>query len=530
MVLAQFETGFITTLATKLNPSDVTMNVATAPTITSGRVFIQSWTQKEWIKYTGVTPWTPAVLTGLVRQLSTTASPSVSLGNGYVFLAGTQITIVVMGDELTDRLATANTWPLKQTFGDVDVTGTLNMWSVWDLNVLGTSNPQPNFVDLAALQAFYTSPLNGDKGTANGVDYSYNWYAAQWEAKWVSTPVPNAAVWVAGKVQIGTALTNADSTGWVYNQTPNAAIKSYVDSVLNNFWSWLDWDVVISVNTTLSSDMYYNNLTINNGIILYPAWYKIFVKWTLLNNGTISRNGNAWSDWSQPTLWAWAIALSSWTLWTCLWWGDWAAWRNQVAGVWWVWVAGWASTPSWSNVNGSAWWAGEDWGGYSGWAWWWAGTTTRGSLYNVVYDLNKLLSIITTPWLLGNDFSIAYKASAWSGGWWAWGCGYIAWGWGWGGWVGWIIYIAANIFNNTSGIIEAKWGKGGNGWNGNSSGWWGWGGGWAWWVIIYKYHTLTSAWTMTVSWWAPGTKWTGWSGWWTNWTVWSTWVTIALVV
>ena len=31
-------------------------------------------------------------------------------------------------------------------------------------------------------------------------------------------------------MQIGTALTDPDSSGGIYNQTPNSAIKSYVDS------------------------------------------------------------------------------------------------------------------------------------------------------------------------------------------------------------------------------------------------------------------------------------------------------------
>lgn len=53
-----------------------------------------------------------------------------------------------------------------------------------------------------------------------------------------------------------------------------------------------DGDVVISVDTDLSADMYYNNLTINPGITLNPNGYRIFVKNKLLNNGIIARNGN----------------------------------------------------------------------------------------------------------------------------------------------------------------------------------------------------------------------------------------------
>ena len=53
-----------------------------------------------------------------------------------------------------------------------------------------------------------------------------------------------------------------------------------------------DGDVVISVNTTLTRDMHYNNLTIDDGVTLYPDGYVIYARNQLLINGTINRNGN----------------------------------------------------------------------------------------------------------------------------------------------------------------------------------------------------------------------------------------------
>lgn len=53
-----------------------------------------------------------------------------------------------------------------------------------------------------------------------------------------------------------------------------------------------DGDVVISVNTTLTRDMNYNNLTINAGVTLYPDGYIIYVKNVLTVDGIINRNGN----------------------------------------------------------------------------------------------------------------------------------------------------------------------------------------------------------------------------------------------
>ncbi len=46
-------------------------------------------------------------------------------------------------------------------------------------------------------------------------------------------------------------------------------------------------------NNALTRDAFFNNLTINSGVTLYTAGYRIFVKGTLINNGTIDRNGNA---------------------------------------------------------------------------------------------------------------------------------------------------------------------------------------------------------------------------------------------
>jgi len=59
-----------------------------------------------------------------------------------------------------------------------------------------------------------------------------------------------------------------------------------------SFGDGSDGDVVISVNTTLTRDMNYDNLTINSGITLFPDGYIIYVKNTLTVNGIINRNGN----------------------------------------------------------------------------------------------------------------------------------------------------------------------------------------------------------------------------------------------
>src|SRR3990167_4303737 len=52
-----------------------------------------------------------------------------------------------------------------------------------------------------------------------------------------------------------------------------------------------DGDGTISVNTTLTTDKFYDDLTINSGITLTTVGYRIFSKGILTNNGTIANNG-----------------------------------------------------------------------------------------------------------------------------------------------------------------------------------------------------------------------------------------------
>lgn len=62
---------------------------------------------------------------------------------------------------------------------------------------------------------------------------------------------------------------------------------------LSIFGDGSDGDVTISSNTNLSRDMFYDDLTIDSTYTLSTKGYRIFVKGTLTNNGTIERNGNA---------------------------------------------------------------------------------------------------------------------------------------------------------------------------------------------------------------------------------------------
>ena len=53
-----------------------------------------------------------------------------------------------------------------------------------------------------------------------------------------------------------------------------------------------DGVVTIAANTNLARDMFYDSLTVDSGKILSTKGYRIFVKGTLTNNGTIENNGH----------------------------------------------------------------------------------------------------------------------------------------------------------------------------------------------------------------------------------------------
>ncbi len=119
-----------------------------------------------------------------------------------------------------------------------------------------------------------------------------------------------------------TALTgevNASGTGSVPATVSNAAVIAKVltgfaetsgtitalDSILSaiqklaakrNEWLFgmpTDGVVVLTSDFTMVRDMYYDHLTINPGVVLNTAGFRLFAKNGIVNNGTIQRNGNS---------------------------------------------------------------------------------------------------------------------------------------------------------------------------------------------------------------------------------------------
>lgn len=360
-------------------------------------------------------------------------------------------------------------------------------------------------------------------------------------------------------------------TLWADGKLASGFISS-IDTPNIIYWDGSDWNVTISSNTSITRDMYYDNLTIETGCTLSPAGFRVFVKGTLTLEwtGKISANGSAggagWSGANGTAGWhgaggsagsAGAVVWSS---------------ASLPAGS--PWEAGTAGTAgSGSSQDGVVGTAGDSvakalWVAWSAWGLWGGGgnfntpsTDTAagwaaGAISGTVF--NKPNSLIGAYALFDTMPSIStLTVSAWSGsGGWGWG-GQSSWagdyggwggGWGWSGSTGWIVWVASrNIVTvDWNDYISADGWVGGNGWNGwdgysdaGGGGGGGWGAGWSGWVAIVIYGTKTGTGTISVDWWAGGTWGTAWLNQgsanndpddWGDGTAWNTWTTYVIEV
>jgi hypothetical protein len=273
-----------------------------------------------------------------------------------------------------------------------------------------------------------------------------------------------------------------------------------------------DGDVTISSNTSLTRDMYYDDLTIQTGFTLSTKGYRIFVKGTLNCEwtGKIASNGGAgWvgtaaiNGWPTPGGSAWAVDYSGTTLPNPTVWVTGGA-GGAIAGS-----NGTAGTNITLNSTGQsavAGWAG--WAGASGagGTWWTAGTGTDSPksparTYQSSYNLYDLIAGTITRHQTsptgggggGGGGLNSWPTPTWGGG-------------GGSGSTGGFITIFANIITNLN--VESIGWAGGAGGATNLSGAGG-GGGWAggngWFILIF-YGTKTTV-TATVTGGAAGTGW-----------------------
>lgn len=448
-------------------------------------------------------------------QQSHALGSEVIISDNFVFWKEIQTSLDSKAD-----IDVANTFAGTQTFTDIDFTGT----TTGGLKVKSLSTTQRDAL---------ASPANGQiiYNTTTGELNVYQ--AGAWIVLASGSTQPNASTTVAGKVEISTQTETEDqtTTGWtgaivvptnvtinpnnITSATPAIGDKvSFADVSDSNklksstilwvlnlitfyYWDWSDWDVVLSWagTTTLTRDMYYNNLTITSPAVLDPAGYRIFVKSTFSGDGTINRNGNVgWAGWAGwwagGTAWVPATTLSQGSLnaeVASVAWSDWSSalsWNNWVS-----------ANPSLSNVN----WVGGWTGGWGLWGWTW-GTSTRWSWYNQIFRNLSVLAHYATWWSIAlANYKTKASSWSWSGGW-----GNGSWG-GWGGWNwGTILRIYNTIPNDcTKTLTGWAWGA----WGGNWAWPAGWGGGWSWgngWLIRIASYIRNFTGTITATGWAWG--------------------------
>jgi len=267
------------------------------------------------------------------------------------------------------------------------------------------------------------------------------------------------------------------------------------------FGNGQDWDVVIAAGTTtLTRDMFYDDLTLQTGAILESAWFMIFVAGILTQQGTgyIRNNWGNGGNWGTggngsngvngtagtagaagtaapggtlPAGLAWVAGGAGWA-------GSTIAGSNGAAGT-----NGIAAT----NALGSNWVTGSLAGG-GGWDAIAPGGTgwAYGSLASVTASKSKIADYNAArnfACFLSGTFTQfqnnAGNASAGGGGGWAGnnngaggdGRGGGGGGGGGSGWNGWaIVVFAKTIITASNTLLQAKWGAGGNGGNGGNGG------------------------------------------------------------
>lgn len=398
--------------------------------------------------------------------------------------------------------------------------------------------------------------------TATGLFYNYNLSSGMWESIDTGTTPWNATTSSAWLVRTdvapagipvalitdnpkydalaGTSGTPSGTNKYVTNDDTTGTGAVIRESVLSGadaqvFGSGFDGDVTISSNTSLTRDMYYNNLTIQTGFTLSPKWFRIFVAGTLNCEwtGKIASNwGNGWTGAVGNTVLpaggtAGAVDYSTGSLPIPKAWVVWGNGTNGDISNWTAWLSVTLNLSEVAAVAGGVPWRGS-FSATVGTAWAaWAGSTApkeKPYVFSAAYKLYDLIASTITR------HDITPSGGSGGGGGWNGSGNYGGGGWG-SGSTGWLVFISAKTITNIN--AEALGGNGWTGWAGilNSGG----GGGWAGWnggIVIILYRTKTTV-TSTVTW---GTAWTGWAIWTgtsaagSNGNTWNSWVTYQLAI
>lgn len=197
---SQFESWFKTILGAKLSATATSMTVATIPTVTAGRLYLNNWAQEERISFT----WRSGnTITWLTRGLSKTAVPSTAW-TWLSWIAWTPVILVEMHDQMISATQD-NTFSGNNTFSWTNTfTGTVNMWALWDLNVLWQSNPCAVVANTAARDVLYPSPVTNDEVYVQSLNARqiYNGWTTSWETQQAGTTVVDATSMVKWVTQL----------------------------------------------------------------------------------------------------------------------------------------------------------------------------------------------------------------------------------------------------------------------------------------------------------------------------------------
>lgn len=195
------QTGLTNNLTRTPSTIDTTIYVDTPPTNYPCRLrlFSEDGKTQEWLKATAVGTITSEgdYPVTVERDMNLTASPSTASGTGQSWWAGAEYEVVAMHDEMT------NTQGDNTFSGDNTFTGNNSFEDVIK---------PPRFVNIAARDAAFPIPEDGQLAIVAGDLWHYNGTTAQWEIADTGTPLPNAGEALAGKVELATLAEQGNQT------------------------------------------------------------------------------------------------------------------------------------------------------------------------------------------------------------------------------------------------------------------------------------------------------------------------------
>lgn len=275
---------------------------------------------------------------------------------GYVYYNGSPVSVPDTNLTMTDNTTNYIKYNYSSNTFSVDTVNSGNIKAQvvtlgGVITSIGYRTAKESYIDFTVAITGALPPQVGNAGkvlTTDGTNVSWQ------------DPMTNASTILQWAVEIATDIEVA-TWGDIWGTWAKLAFTPASFENFYYFWDGSDGDVIISSNTSLTRDMYYNNLTVDTGIVLNPDGYAIYVLWTLTLTGTakIARNGNNWGNASGATAWAAATALSTNTCWPVLWWRVWATWNISWDGATWTsWVSVAVSyAATWNSVSGWTGWS-----------------------------------------------------------------------------------------------------------------------------------------------------------------------------